>query len=103
MIVVSDASPLNVLVRIENVSVLETLFQSVFIPPAVAAELSHSGTPRSVREWLSAKPAWLNIRAPAQIDPTLDFDDAGEREAISLALELKADYLLADDRKARRA
>lgn len=43
------------------------------------------------------------MRTPSRIDPTLVFDDPGEVEAISLALEIKADLLLADDKKARRA
>lgn len=103
MIVVSDASPLNALVRIRCADVLPALFGRVLIPPAVAAELSHSGTPELVRTWLAARPDWLEIRGPLQIDVTLDFDDPGEREAISLALELKADLLLVDDKKARRA
>jgi predicted nucleic acid-binding protein len=102
MIVVSDASPLNALVRIGQVDVLHPLFGIVVIPPAVAAELSHAGTPGVVRNWVAARPAWLEIRAPSRIDATLQIDDAGEVEAISLALELKADFLLADDRKARR-
>lgn len=46
---------------------------------------------------------WLQLKSPSHIDLTLDFDDPGEREAISLALELKADRLLADDKRARRA
>ena len=48
MIVVSDASPLNVLVRIGYADVLQVLFESVIIPPAVASELSHASTPEAV-------------------------------------------------------
>jgi predicted nucleic acid-binding protein len=103
MIVVSDASPLNVLIRIEHVGILPPLFNSVIVPPAVASELSHAGTPETVRQWMAARPVWLEIRVPSKIDPTLQIDDRGEVEAISLAIELRADFLLADDRKARRA
>ncbi|CAG0971182.1 hypothetical protein PHYC_01257 [Phycisphaerales bacterium] len=103
MIVVSDSSPLNILVRIGLIGVLPDLFGEVFVPPAVAGELSHAATPVPVREWLAGNPTWLRIKAPARIDPTIEFDDPGEREAISLAMELHADFLLADDRKARRA
>jgi len=103
VIVVSDASPLNVLVRIGHMDVLRPLFRSVLIPPAVASERAHAGTPEAVRNWMAAPPAWLTIRAPSRIDPTIQIDDPGEVEAISPALELKADFLLADDRKARRA
>jgi predicted nucleic acid-binding protein len=103
MIVVSDASPVNVLVRIGHIGVLPQLFGHVLVPPAVASELSHAKTPDVVRAWLASRPEWMEIRSPSRIDPTLGMDDPGEREAISLALELKADLLLADDKKARRA
>lgn len=103
MIVVSDSSPLNILIRIHYIDVLPELFQAVVIPPAVASELSHPGTPEIVRVWIDSAPLWLAVRAPERLNPALTFDDPGEREAISLALELKADFLLADDRKARRA
>ncbi len=103
MIVISDASPINVLVRIGQVDVLRPLFGVVIIPPAVASELSHARTPEAVRNWMAARPEWLEIRTPLKIDATLQIDDPGEVEAISLALELKADFLLADDRKGRRA
>jgi predicted nucleic acid-binding protein len=102
MIVVSDASPVNLLVRIGYIDVLPMLFESVIMPPAVASELSHSSTPEVVRTWMAEHHVWLTIRAPLKIDPTLELEDPGEVEAISLALELKADLLLADDRKARR-
>lgn len=103
MIVVSDSSPLNILVRIAAIEVLPALFHRVFIPPAVAAELSHESTPAIVRGWLSGTPGWLTIRAPAKVDPTIQFDDPGEREAISLAAEINADAILVDDQRARRA
>lgn len=102
MIVVSDSSPLNVLVRISHVEVLCELFGRVIIPPAVAAELSHERTPGEVRAWITAYPSWLVIQTPTKLDPTLAIADLGELEAISLALELKANLLLVDDRKARR-
>ena len=102
MIVVSDASPFNVLVRIGCVNVLPALFGSVILPPAVVSELSHSGTPDVIRRWMSEPKTWLTVQAPSHIDTTLRIDDVGEAEAISLAPELKADLLLADDRKARR-
>jgi len=103
MIVVSDASPVNVLVRIGHIDVLPQLFGRVLIPPAVVAELCHENTPQVVRAWLTSRPPWLEVRAPSRIDLTLGFDDPGEVEAISLAIEMRADLLLADDKKARRA
>ena len=103
MIVVSDTSPINALALINETRILPALFGTVIIPPAVAAELSHPRTPAIVRDWLAARPDWLEVRSPKRIDPTLRIKDPGEKEAISLAMELNADVLLADDQKARRA
>lgn len=101
MLVVSDATPLNVLVRINHVTVLPRLFQTVLIPPAVERELSHTRTPPEVRDWLATKPHWLEVRAPREVDPTLT-RDPGEREAICLAREIHAEAILLDDLRARR-
>jgi len=85
MIVVSDSSPINILVRIQHIDVLPRMFGAVIIPPAVAAELSHARTPSQVRALITSRPPWLTVRAPLHIDNTIGIDDPGELEAISLA------------------
>jgi len=98
MIVVSDTSPLNYLVLIEQAHVLPALFGRVVAPRAVMAELGHPAAPAVVRAWAAAPPTWLEIREPTAVDPSLRIGP-GEAEAISLARELGADVLLMDERK----
>ena len=103
MIVVADTSPLRYLILIEEIGVLPELYGRVIVPPGVVTELNQERTPIVVREWLSAKPEWLQVQAPQQALPSLrDILGAGEREAIALATELSADALLMDDRDGRR-
>lgn len=102
MIVVSDATPLHALIQLGLVHLLADLYGNVVIPPAVSAELRHERAPADVRTWMSAPPEWLSVRTPSKVDPTI-VSGAGEREAICLALEIKADLLLVDDKEARRA
>jgi len=98
-VIVSDATPLNYLVEIGAADVLPQLYGRVIIPPAVRAELNHAKTPKAVREWLSKSPAWLEEIAPSIIPPAaLTELDAGEMEAITLALQSCADLLLIDER-----
>lgn len=53
MVVVSDTTPLNILIRIELIDLLPSLFGDVIVPPAVIAELRHVNTPSMIREWLA--------------------------------------------------
>ncbi|MFZ4574195.1 MAG: DUF3368 domain-containing protein [Phycisphaerales bacterium] len=101
MIVISDSTPLNILVRIELIDVLPTLYTRVVIPTAVHSELTHANTPAEVRLWAATPPAWLEVRRPSHVEP-FGRKGRGEREAISLARELNADLLLVDDRDAAR-
>lgn len=102
MLVVSDATPVNLLVRLGLIDLLSTLYGRVVIPTAVHAELSHPHTPAAIREWILSKPTWLDVREPTDPD-SIVASGAGERQAIALALELRADLLLVDDKEARMA
>ncbi len=95
MLVVSDTSPLTALLQIERASLLRALFERVLIPPAVNDELLqyHASLP----EYLEVQP--IHDRGAAEalgqgLDP-------GEAEAIILAEERQADYLLIDERSGR--
>ena len=49
-VVIADTSPINYLVLIKHVDILEQLYQIVVMPSAVYAELTAAGTPPMVRE-----------------------------------------------------
>jgi len=96
MIIVADSSPLIVLVKIEQIGILPALFGKIIIPPAVARELSSARRPKAVNSLVATPPAWLEITQPKVLQ-SLPRLDAGETEAISLAIELSADLLLIDE------
>lgn len=102
MIVVADTSPINILARIGLIDLLPTLYGSVVIPPEVEAELTHASTPPIVRSVIEGQQAWLTVRAP-HANLALPELDPGERAAISLAVEIKADLVLMDESKGRIA
>lgn len=101
MIVVSDTTPLNYLILIEAIEALPALFGEVYAPPAVLRELSHPRSPEPVRTWANSPPGWLIVRSPLEIDTAIKLG-AGEMEAIALAEELRADFVMIDERKASK-
>jgi predicted nucleic acid-binding protein len=102
VIVVADTSPINYLVLIEHIDVLTHFYGKIVIPPSVWEELQDANTPADVRAWVRDAPPWLEMRSlMGSPDPSLDFLDRGEREAIALAEELHADRLIADETLAR--
>lgn len=98
--VISDTSPLHYLIECGVAEVLPSLFKEIVIPPTVFQELQHPNTPERIRDWMQTPVSWLKVQAPTKIDSTLNVDQ-GEREAISLALEISAAAILIDDRKGR--
>ena len=102
MIVVADTSPLNYLIQIQRISLLENLYEHVYLPQAVAEEMKHDRAPLAVRQWVTDLPSWVTVVRPAStMDPRLLDLDSGEREAIVLVSELNAELLLVDDQPAR--
>lgn len=71
----------------------------------VCKELSREGAPDIVRAWNSRPPAWLEIATPVGLPGIALMHvriHAGEREAMLLAEDLKADALIMDDLTGRR-
>lgn len=102
MIVIADTSAVNYLVSIEQIAVLEKIYGTVVIPDSVREELLRPTAPEVVRRWIADPPRWLLVRSPAaKSDPSLSDLDAGERDAITLALELGAERLIIDERRGR--
>lgn len=104
MIVVSDTTPLNYLILIEQAETLPLLYGRIIIPQAVFAELQHERAPVAVKEWLAHRPAWLEVQqVSAPFAAELERLDEGEREAIILAERLRAVALIMDERDGVRA
>jgi predicted nucleic acid-binding protein len=95
MIVVSDTSPLTALLSVGEAEILPKLFERVVIPTAVSAELKRGHTTLPI--WLQVQP----IQNLTQANLFARVVDLGEAEAITLAKEIRADYLLIDERKGR--
>ena len=101
MQVITNNTPLRYLVFLEYEPVLPALFTHLLVPQAVVTELQQARTPARVRTWITAPPAWLDVRQPVnQPDAALQRLGAGERDTLLLAQELQADLVLLDDREA---
>lgn len=103
MIVVADTSVLCYLVLIEQIELLPYLFSQIAIPQAVFEELRAEKAPAQLQEWMIRLPKWLKIYSvTSTADITLERLHSGEREAILLAEELKADLIILDEKAARQ-
>jgi predicted nucleic acid-binding protein len=102
MIIIADTTPLHYLVLIGEVEVLKELFGSIIIPQAVLDELRRDRTPRQVKDWIDSQPQWLDVKRPTrELDDVAKSLGSGEREAIALAIDLEADAILMDDKRAK--
>jgi len=100
MIVVSDTGPLNYLLLSGYADVIHKLYDRLIIPAAVHAELLHPKAPPAVSTWARQLPTWAEIRSP-QDATQFPYLGPGERQAIALALEVNADFLLIDETQGR--
>lgn len=89
---VFDAGPLIAFHQIDCLEWLSHLFERTFVPPEVARESEPS---------LGELPNWIEVeKARARLTYPRSLG-AGERAVIALAVDLSADYVAMDDRRAR--
>jgi predicted nucleic acid-binding protein len=103
--VVSNASPLIALSKIEELSVLKQLWGTIIIPQAVYRETVIAGAGKSGCEAIAkACGEWIQVMTvnnKAEVDALRAVLDEGEAEAIALGQEIQAGYILLDNKEPR--
>jgi predicted nucleic acid-binding protein len=102
-LVVVNATPVIALALLDQLSLLQPLYGSVMIPPAVQHEVMAGGANRIGVAELQHAP-WIKLtplQDPRRADLLSDLD-RGEAEVIALAQEISADLVIIDERLARR-
>jgi uncharacterized protein len=104
MKVVSNSGPLINLAKVSQFVLLQDLFQRITIPPAVFEEVViRGGGQPGAGETNTAQWITRGMLRRSDIADILAAElDRGEAEAIALALQEKADWLLIDERVGRR-
>lgn len=103
MSIVSNASPLINLARIGKLDLLHQLYGELIVPEAVWQEVVVEGSGHPGADEVKTAP-WIKMRAVTNrpLVQALRQDlDAGEAEAIALALEVGAELLLMDEHLGR--
>lgn len=98
--IVSDTSPVISLVSIDRLDILDKLFKKIIIPRAVWNEFTafeNEVETDKLKRFFSERVADIS-----QNNNLLPIMDLGESEAIILYNEIKADFLIIDDLKARQ-
>ncbi len=104
MMVVANAGPLISLARIGCFDLLKSLYGQLHIPKAVQHEVALLGHGRPGAKRVEAA-IWIrtvDVRDMTAVQLLRERLDAGESEAIVLAIQLEADLLLIDEARGRR-
>jgi len=107
MPVVSNTSPISNLAVIGKLDLLRDQFKTILIPEAVARELKALSNPRARAAIETAlKEGWIEVGTVKSLPLTRLLTvnlHQGESEAIALAVEQNASWVLLDEREARAA
>jgi predicted nucleic acid-binding protein len=102
---VSDTSPISALASIGQLSLLKSQFSEIWIPTAVSDELKlHPDTVAlaSIETAIREKRIRLASPSTAHLLSILSLHlHRGEAEAIALAIDIKADFVLIDEQEGR--
>lgn len=102
MIVVSDTSPIRALAQVDMLHLLTLLYETVYVPPAVAEELRRERSPLKSVEVNAIH--GIEVQTPGDnehVSDLLRVLDIGESQAIALAIEVGCKRILIDERKGR--
>src|SRR4030067_2521274 len=99
---VINTTPLISLAVINKISLLDELFENVYIPMAVFKEATRKGKKytTAIENWGKNKTVQIkDMKTKSALELTLD---EGEAEVIILAQEIDADLVIIDEDKARK-
>ncbi len=104
MTIVSNTSPISNLAAIGQLSLLQQVYSQVTIPQAVANEIAKVA---KIYTQAAAVPtlSWITVQVVSDTTRVQQLRtnlDAGESEAIALALEIDAELLLIDEQLGRK-
>ena len=99
MKVVSNTSPIIFLSKIEVLDLLPQCFDQVMIPPSVSKELGDLLPPHYIKHTPISSAGQHFVQGALNMRRSLH---VGELEAMVLAQETQADYVILDDKLARR-
>jgi hypothetical protein len=106
MLAVSNTSPISNLASIGRLELLKSQFSDLWIPGAVAEELAAHPDPiaqSTIETAIQAR--WIQIGAPKDsglLRLLLSQLHRGEAEAIALATDVNADFVLIDEQEGRQ-
>lgn len=105
MIAVCDTSPLILLAKIRRLDLLCQLYHHIVVPTSVLAEVTAKSGKEAEHIESLARSGQCQVRHASTYAVKSLPDDLGpgERETIALALETRADLVILDDQRGRRA
>ena len=104
MKVVSNTTPLLCMHKIGKLNLRHKVFKQVFVPHGVYSEIAVKGFGKN-GSMMFTHTNFINVTSVGNkmaVRMLLSNLDRGEAEAIVLALELDADFILIDEKKGRR-
>ena len=105
MTIVCNTSPISNLAAIGQLALLQQVYSSIVIPLAVSDEIAKVAAIYTQAALVPSQP-WITIQSVADTTVVQRLQskklDAGESEAIALALELDAELLVIDEQLGRR-
>jgi len=103
MIVISNSSPLIALARIDHLFILESIFGQIYIPESVFQEtVLQSNVEIQANNISQVIDNYIFIVKPQTVYLFKRQLDFGEQGVINLAIDKQANFLLMDDKKARK-